>query len=109
MKLFGHIAAVAGALLLTVGLPVLRSDTVRTKLRGTDAVSSASVIPPQPEGEYLVLINRDLHTDAEYDLKGLHGEELKAAITEGVNNKPLCHKLSSVKSESRRAMNEIGG
>lgn len=65
MKLPGHIAAVAGALLLTVGLPVLRSDAVRTKLRGTDAVSSASVIPPQPEGEYLVLINRDLHTDAE--------------------------------------------
>ena len=50
-----------------------------------------------------------LHSDIEYDLRGLNGEELKAAIKKAVLNKPLNHQLDTIGSEAVRNMNEIGG
>lgn len=50
-----------------------------------------------------------LHSDIEYDLRGLKGEELKAAIRKAVLNKPLNHQLDTIGSEAVRNMNEIGG
>jgi cyclic pyranopterin phosphate synthase len=50
-----------------------------------------------------------LHTDDEILLQGLHGDELMQAIKNGILNKPMCHNLESVGSQSSRNMNEIGG
>ncbi len=50
-----------------------------------------------------------LHSDIEYDLRGLKGEELKTAIRNAVLNKPLHHQLDTIGSEAVRNMNEIGG
>lgn len=50
-----------------------------------------------------------LHSEDEISLKGLHGNELIQAIKNGIINKPMCHKIDSVGSQSSRNMNEIGG
>lgn len=51
-----------------------------------------------------------LHSSEEYPLRGLHGDDLKAAILAAVQRKPARHHLSgSNASESARPMNEIGG
>lgn len=50
-----------------------------------------------------------LHSELEYDLRGLKGEELKSAIINGVMHKPLKHQLCTTGSEGARNMNEIGG
>ncbi|MCD8088844.1 MAG: GTP 3',8-cyclase MoaA [Oscillospiraceae bacterium] len=49
-----------------------------------------------------------LHSAAELPLRGLHGEELEAAIRTGILAKPQRHHLE-VGSESIRNMNAIGG
>ena len=50
-----------------------------------------------------------LHGRAERNLRGLHGEKLKAAILAGAMAKPLRHHLSAGGSDTERDMNEIGG
>lgn len=50
-----------------------------------------------------------LHSKSEIPLRGLHGDELKAAITDGILSKPKSHNLCAEGSESLRNMNEIGG
>lgn len=50
-----------------------------------------------------------LHGRAERNLRGLHGEKLKAAILAGAMAKPLRHHLSAGGSDTARDMNEIGG
>ncbi len=50
-----------------------------------------------------------LHSDEEIDLRGLHGEALKEAISQGIQNKPMCHHLNEATSTGTRSMNEIGG
>lgn len=50
-----------------------------------------------------------LHSDAEVDLRGLHGEELLNAIRSGINAKPAHHTLGEHHSAAGRFMNEIGG
>ena len=50
-----------------------------------------------------------LHGRAEQNLRGLHGEELKAALLAGAMAKPLRHHLSAGGSDTKRDMNEIGG
>lgn len=50
---------------LTLGLPFIRTDYFSALVSGVDAVTSASVILDQPSGEYVILINRALHSDAE--------------------------------------------
>lgn len=65
MNVIRHAAVVLAALLLLAGVPTWRTGYFQRKLSGVDAVSSASVILDQPSGAYTVLINRDLHRDAE--------------------------------------------
>lgn len=50
-----------------------------------------------------------LHSESEYPLRGLYGEELKNAIREGILSKPVCHHLTLGGTETLRYMNEIGG
>lgn len=51
-----------------------------------------------------------LHSDDEYDLKGLKKSLLRDKICEAILNKPLAHSLSSTCfSSSKRYMNQIGG
>lgn len=51
-----------------------------------------------------------LHSDDEYNLKGLSSIELEATIKNAILNKPPQHKLqSSCFSETQRFMNQIGG
>lgn len=50
-----------------------------------------------------------LHSGEEIDLRGLHGEDLIAAIRQGVYNKPKSHNLGEFHSDAARSMNEIGG
>ena len=50
-----------------------------------------------------------LHSAEEINLRGLHGEELRDAISRAVYGKPRRHHLDEEKSKSARNMNEIGG
>ncbi len=51
-----------------------------------------------------------LHSAEEFPLRGLHGEELKAAVSAAIQKKPERHHLTdSALSESARPMSEIGG
>jgi cyclic pyranopterin phosphate synthase len=51
-----------------------------------------------------------LHSEEEIPLKGLHGDELLAAIHSGIIDKPIRHSLvGGASSESLRNMNAIGG
>ena len=50
-----------------------------------------------------------LHAKTERNLRGLHGEELRAALLAGAMAKPLGHHLCAGGSETMRDMNEIGG
>lgn len=52
-----------------------------------------------------------LHSAGEIDLRGLHGEQLRAAVRAGIESKPAHHELApgDVASFTPRTMNEIGG
>ena len=51
-----------------------------------------------------------LHSSEEFPLRGLHGDELQAAILSAIQKKPARHYLIDTgASESVRPMNEIGG
>ncbi len=67
MKIIRHIIIIALALFLILCLPILMSDSFRSFITGTqiDAASSASATLDSPSGEYVVLINKKLHTDKE--------------------------------------------
>ena len=65
MKLIRHVVIVCIALLLLVGIPVYQTGYIQGKFSGTDTISSATVIVEQPSGEYVVLINPALHTNAD--------------------------------------------
>ena len=64
MRIVIHAGIVAGALFLLLGLPVIHSGYLQ-KMAGADVISSASVIIDQPSGAYVVLINKEMHKDAE--------------------------------------------
>lgn len=50
-----------------------------------------------------------LHSEAELNLRGLHGLELENAIQRGIAQKPTQHHLAEGGSDTLRNMNEIGG
>ena len=50
-----------------------------------------------------------LHSRAETDLRGMHGEELLETIRRGIEQKPAEHHLKAAGSDTLRCMNEIGG
>lgn len=65
MKIIRHTGVVVLALVLLVGVPVYRTGYFQNQLSGADVISSATMIIDQPSGAYVVLINRDLHTNAD--------------------------------------------
>ncbi len=65
MSFLRHTAITAVSVLLLVGVPVYRTGYFQKKLSGVDTVSSASVILDLPKGEYVALINRERHPDAD--------------------------------------------
>ena len=50
-----------------------------------------------------------LHSREELPLRGLHGEALRAAIRQGILQKPIRHHLTERPSDTPRNMNQIGG
>lgn len=70
MRVWKHVALTAAALFLTLGLPALLLVDW-SALHGdgsSDGVSGASlVLPEQPSGEFVVLINEKLHPDTMED------------------------------------------
>jgi hypothetical protein len=59
-----HAGIVLAGVLLLLGVPFFSTEYFRALLHGTtDTVSSASVVIDQPSGEYIVFINRAMHTD----------------------------------------------
>ena len=60
-----HILFIVTGAFLILGLPFLGSNYFRTTIGGVDAVSGATVIVEKPSGEYVILINRDFHNNAE--------------------------------------------
>ena len=67
VKAVRHIAVVVLALSLTLGIPVAMSVDISALFSAkeqADAVSSATMpLPEQPSGEFVVLLNRQKHTD----------------------------------------------
>jgi hypothetical protein len=63
---FKHMGIVLAGAFLLLGIPFLKTDYFKKMTNeDVDAVTSASVVIDQPSGEYIVLINRDMHTDAD--------------------------------------------
>lgn len=61
-----HIGIIAGSTLIILGIPLLLTGRLPSFFsNGPDAVTSASVILDKPSGQYYVLVNKDLHSDAE--------------------------------------------
>ena len=50
-----------------------------------------------------------LHSAEEIPLRGLHGDELREAMRQGIWHKPAAHHLTAGPSATPRAMHEIGG
>lgn len=63
LRILRHILVVAAAVFIMLGLPFLTSDYFAAMAGGSDAVSSASVIMDAPSGDYLIFMNKKLHTD----------------------------------------------
>ena len=75
-----HIAIVAAGIFVLLGVPFMNTAYFAELMRGqTDAVTSPSVILPEPSGSYVVMINKALHKDeaklAEWE-KFFRGEEV---------------------------------
>ena len=79
-----HIAADLVIIFALAGIPVLMYCDLPVK--GYDAVSSASIeLPDSPSGEFLIIINKDLHEDTAEDWKEFfEGDSLKV-IFEDIN------------------------
>lgn len=61
-----HTCIVCLSLFLILGIPFLFTDAFHNLIHGkADATSSASVVLKQPSGQYIVLINKARHTNAE--------------------------------------------
>ena len=65
MRILRHVIIVAAAVFLLVGLPVIQTGYLTRLISGADTIASATVIIDQPSGGYIVLINKDLHTNTE--------------------------------------------
>ncbi len=61
-NIWKHAAVLTVGIILLLGLPLLKVKNVFSGA-STDAVSSASVIIEQPSGNYIVLIEKDIHSD----------------------------------------------
>lgn len=88
MKLTTRILHLAADLLIIfalTGIPVLLYCDLPVK-GGYDAVSSASIeLPDSPSGEFLIIINRDLHEDTAEDWKDFFEGDYLKVIFEDIN------------------------
>lgn len=64
-NVFRHLLVIILLMVITIGLPVYATGYPQRVLSGVDAVSAATVILDQPSGAYVVLLNRERHTDEE--------------------------------------------
>lgn len=63
-KILKHFGIIAASLVLLLGVPLVCTGKAGSLFSGDlDAVSSASIILDQPSGNYIILINRELHQD----------------------------------------------
>lgn len=54
----------AAAVILALGIPLWCTGYISALMSGdTDAVTSASVVLDEPSGDFVLLINKDIHTD----------------------------------------------
>ena len=60
-----HAGIVAGGLFLILVLPLLCTGNAAALFSDVDAVTSSTVVLDAPSGSYVVLINQELHTDAD--------------------------------------------
>lgn len=59
-----HISVCLVSLFLVLGLPFIMSDTFAKIINSqADSITSSSVVVDAPSGEYIVLLNKDKHTD----------------------------------------------
>jgi hypothetical protein len=66
LSVLKHTLVVLMGVMLLLGIPFLTTDYAQSKINGTvDTVSSASVIIDQPSGNYIVLINQEVHQNQE--------------------------------------------
>ena len=65
MKVLRHIAVCTAGIALLVVLPFALAGGFSMFSEGADAVSSASVVIEKPSGNYIVLINRDRHSESD--------------------------------------------
>ena len=65
MRIIRHVAIVALAIFCILGIPAYASGIFGNIVNGADGVSSASTIIDRPSGAYVVLINRERHSDEE--------------------------------------------
>lgn len=63
-KIVRHLAVLTTGAVLIFGLPLFSYGHLPVWYQGADAVSGASVILAQPSGDYVVYINRGLHSKA---------------------------------------------
>lgn len=61
MKRAAHVLFVIGVLFLALVFPFLRSEKFSAMTGNTDTTSSATVVLDAPSGEFVVLLNRELH------------------------------------------------
>ena len=88
MKVFKHILSIGAGLFLFAGIPTLYYRVPLMAMYGSgdvDSVSGASLVAPeQPSGEFLVLINKKLHTETMDDWKAFFNEEPVGVIFEDI-------------------------
>ena len=100
-------------------LEELEPDGVARRFRLPGALGSVGLITPMSHDFCAdcrrIRITADgklkgcLHSREELSLRGLHGEDLRSAITRGILHKPPRHHLTERPSETPRTMNQIGG
>jgi hypothetical protein len=66
INILKHMGVVLAGVVLLLVIPFWKTDYFKQLTnKEVDAVASASVVIDQPSGEYEVLINRDMHPDAD--------------------------------------------
>lgn len=65
VQVIKHMLIIVVGAFLMLGLPFLGSDYFKSMADGVDAVSGASLIIDKPSGEYVILLNRDFHKNAD--------------------------------------------
>ena len=66
LNVLKHIGIITASVLVIIGVPLCRAGFLGKWISNTpDIVSSASVVLDQPSGDFVILINRDWHTDEE--------------------------------------------